>query len=50
MNQPNRKPELLCPAGSPEALRAAVTEGADAVYMGSTAFNARMSAKNFTPD
>ena len=43
-----RLPELLAPAGSPEALRAAVEAGADAVYLGMTAFNARMSAKNFT--
>ena len=27
-------PELLAPAGSPEALRAAVESGADAVYLG----------------
>ena len=50
MNEPRCKPELLCPAGSLDALRAAVTEGANAVYMGSTAFNARMHAKNFTAD
>lgn len=41
-------PELLAPAGSPEALQAAIRAGADAVYLGSTLFNARMSAKNFT--
>ncbi|MGM9680143.1 MAG: U32 family peptidase [Eubacteriales bacterium] len=41
-------PELLAPAGSPEALEAAIRAGADAVYLGSTLFNARMSAKNFT--
>lgn len=41
-------PELLAPAGSPEALDAAIRAGADAVYLGSTLFNARMSAKNFT--
>ena len=28
------RPELLAPAGSPEALRAAVQNGADAVYLG----------------
>ncbi len=43
-----RLPELLAPAGSPDALKAAVGAGADAVYLGMTAFNARMSAKNFT--
>ena len=42
------KPELLAPAGSPEALRAAVQNGADAVYLGWGEFNARRSAKNFT--
>lgn len=41
-------PELLCPAGSVEALCAAIDGGADAVYMGSTSFNARINAKNFT--
>ncbi len=43
--------ELLAPAGSMEALRAAVQNGADAVYLGCGSFNARQSAKNFTlPD
>ena len=42
--------ELLAPAGSMEALRAAVQNGADAVYLGSGAFNARMGARNFTAD
>lgn len=41
-------PELLSPAGSPEALRAAVAGGADAVYIGGSAFNARINAANFT--
>ena len=41
--------ELLAPAGSMEALRAAVQNGADAVYLGCDAFNARQGAKNFTP-
>ena len=36
--------ELLSPAGSPEALRAAVQNGADAVYLGWGSFNARQSA------
>ena len=43
-------PELLAPAGSPMALRAAIEGGADAVYIGGTAFNARINAKNFTED
>ena len=43
-------PELLCPAGSPAALDAAIEGGADAVYLGGSAFNARMFAKNFGGD
>ena len=41
-------PELLAPAGSPEAFRAAVAAGADAVYLGGKQFGARRSAPNFT--
>ena len=41
--------ELLAPAGSMEALRAAVQNGANAVYLGVGTLNARQSAKNFTP-
>jgi len=41
--------EILAPAGSMEALRAAVQNGADAVYLGCGQFNARQNAKNFTP-
>lgn len=41
-------PELLAPVGGPEQLRAAVENGADAVYMGGALFNARMNAGNFT--
>ena len=44
------RPELLAPAGSPEALRAAVQNGADAVYLGWGAFNARRGAKNFSDE
>ena len=40
--------ELLAPAGSMEALKAAVQNGANAVYLGVGTFNARQSAKNFT--
>ena len=43
-----RKPELLSPAGSPEALRAAVQNGADAVYLGWGEYQARNRAKGFT--
>ena len=40
--------ELLSPAGSPEAVIAAVQNGADAIYLGMGDFNARRGAKNFT--
>ncbi|MDR2798396.1 MAG: U32 family peptidase [Treponema sp.] len=40
--------ELLAPAGSPEALDAAISEGADGVYLGLKNFNARMRSANFT--
>lgn len=43
-------PELLSPAGSPEALRAAVQNGCGAVYLGWGAFNARQGAKNFSDE
>lgn len=42
--------EILSPAGSPESLLAAVRSGADAVYLGGSAFSARASAKNFDND
>lgn len=45
-----KMPELLAPAGSPLALEAAIEGGADAVYVGGLAFNARINAKNFTPE
>ena len=40
-------PELLSPVGDFECLKAAVQNGADAVYFGASSFNARASAKNF---
>ena len=40
--------ELLAPAGSPEAVTAAIQAGADAVYLGYGDFNARRNAKNFS--
>ena len=43
-------PELLAPVGGPEGLRAAVENGADAVYLGGRGFNARQSAANFDGD
>ena len=39
--RPGRPPELLAPAGSLDAVRAAVANGADAVYLGAARFNAR---------
>ncbi|NLV87071.1 MAG: U32 family peptidase, partial [Clostridiales bacterium] len=42
--------ELLSPAGSPETVVAAVSSGADAIYMGFGGFNARRGAKNFTDE
>ena len=42
--------ELLAPAGDEECLRAAVANGADAVYFGLEDFNARRRATNFTLD
>ena len=42
--------ELLSPAGSRDALIAAVQSGADAVYMGFGSFNARRNAQNFTDE
>jgi len=41
-------PELLAPAGDWECVRAAVENGADAIYFGLDRFNARMRAQNFT--
>ncbi|MTI69784.1 MAG: U32 family peptidase [Firmicutes bacterium] len=40
--------ELLAPVGNEEALKAAVENGADAVYLGGKLFNARQSAANFS--
>ena len=43
-----QSPELLSPAGNWDCARAAVENGADAIYFGLTGFNARMRADNFT--
>ncbi len=48
MNSMLKKPELLAPAGNFEALKAAVENGADAVYLGGKNFSARQYAENFT--
>ena len=42
------KPEVLAPAGNWDCVRAAVANGADAIYFGLDQFNARMRADNFT--
>jgi putative protease len=44
----SRRPELLAPAGDWECAKAAVENGADAIYFGLDKFNARMRAHNFT--
>ena len=49
ITQPER-PELLAPAGGWDCLRAAVANGADAVFLGLTRFNARIRADNFTEE
>src|SRR5437868_3292984 len=43
-------PELLSPAGSLDAVRAAVANGADAVYLGAQRFNARDEGAQLTLD
>ena len=43
-------PELLAPAGGPEAFYAAAEAGADAVYLGGELFSARAGADNFSRD
>ena len=44
-----KKPELLAPAGDKKAFTAALDAGADSVYIGLKAFNARALARNFSP-
>lgn len=46
----NNIPELLLPAGTPEAFCAALDAGADAIYFGVSGFNARANARNFSLD
>ena len=50
VNEPHTPPcpELLAPAGDWECAKAAVENGADAIYFGLDRFNARMRANNFT--
>ena len=47
-SEPHPLPELLAPAGDWECVKAAVENGADAIYFGLDRFNARMRARNFT--
>ncbi len=47
---PTPKPELLSPAGNWDCARAAVANGADAIYFGMPRFNARLRADNFTEE
>ena len=47
----NRHPELLAPAGNWDCARAAVANGADAIFFGlPQLFNARLRADNFTEE
>ncbi len=46
----NPVPELLAPAGSLDAVRAAIANGADAVYLGAERFNARDDGAQLTMD
>ena len=48
MKTKNRPIEVLAPAGSMECLKAAILNGADAVYLGGEMFGARAYAGNFS--
>ena len=50
MNSEFPKPEVLAPAGGWECAKAAVENGADAIYFGVGRFNARVRADNFVAD
>ncbi|WNY27428.1 DUF3656 domain-containing U32 family peptidase [Methanolapillus ohkumae] len=50
LRMPEKKPELLAPAGTLLALIAGVENGADAIYLGASRFNARAYAGNFSDD
>lgn len=45
-----KKPELLCPAGDAERLAVDIRYGADAIYLGGTAFGMRSAPGNFTAE
>ena len=42
--------EILAPAGNAECAKAAINSGANAIYLGYSAFSARQSAENFNLD
>jgi U32 family peptidase len=48
MTHPSTPPTLLAPAGDWDCAKAAIENGADAIYFGLDKFNARMRAENFT--
>ncbi len=50
MNNKIKVPELLCPAGNMDSLKASLDFGADAVYLAGEAFGMRTAADNFTAD
>lgn len=50
IDEKNNGIEVLAPAGNPDSLRAAVINGADAVYLGASVFSARAKAGNFTQE
>jgi putative protease len=50
VKSPRNIPELLAPAGSLEAVRAAVANGANAIYLGAEKFNARDDGAQLTLD
>ncbi|MCK7460404.1 prephenate-dependent tRNA uridine(34) hydroxylase TrhP [Idiomarina aminovorans] len=48
MSAADFRPELLCPAGSPDAMRMAFAYGADAVYAGEPRYSLRVRNNSFT--
>ena len=50
MNNTQNQLEVLAPAGNPECFLSALHNGADAIYLGLSSFNARMKAQNFTTE
>ena len=50
MRQEKQMTELLAPAGSMEALKAAIANGCDAIYLGLQKFGARAYSDNFSAD